>query len=286
MRIKRFNNFITEKLGIVEGLESIADNILNNISDKNYFRYKGNYLDKDITIHCFKTSDKDIYKELSGSFRVDDGENFEFTIKISDLSKSTLLHELKHMDRAIRRGMKTDTYFYINHIGRYVAKNYGHLFIDKNNAEILIETFYYCNPDEFEAYYQNIYNDLKDIITNDMSREQKIETIKEFLENEEVYTFFKHYYKNEFILEDFFKSKEDCNFFLKDFFYRQELFFNQKDDTISNIDKMKSWFKSNILNKFIKDEKLDSGAKEINYYINKIVKRNYPKFGRLYTLLV
>ena len=286
MKIKRFNNFITEKLGIVEGLESIADNILTNLSDKNYFRYKGNYLDNNITIHCFKTSDKDIYKELSGSFRVDDGENFEFTIRISDLSKGTLLHELKHMDRAIRRGMKTDTYFYINHIGRYVAKNYGHLFIDKNNAEILIETFYYCNPDEFEAYYQNIYNDLKDIITNDMNREQKIETIKEFLENEEVYTFFKHYYKNEFMLEDFFKSKEDCNFFLKDFFYRQELFFNQKDDTISNIDKMKSWFKSNILNKFIKDEKLDSGAKEINYYINKIVKRNYPKFGRLYTLLV
>lgn len=286
MRIKRFNNFINEKLGIVEGIESIADNILTNLSDKNYFKYQGIYLDNNITIHCFKTSDKDIYKELSGSFRVDDGENFEFTIRISDLSKGTLLHELKHMDRAIRRGMKTDTYFYINHIGRYVAKNYAHLFIDKNNAEILIETFYYCNPDEFEAYYQNIYNDLKDIITNDMNREQKIEKIKEFLENEEVYTFFKHYYKNEFILEDFFKSKEDCNFFLKDFFYRQELFFNQKDDTISKIDKMKSWFKSKILNKFIKDEKLDSGAKEISYYINKIVKRNYPKFGRLYTLLV
>jgi len=285
-KIKSFNNFLNEKLGVLSGLEEMADVILKELSDKNYFKYKTRYLDKDITIHCFKSKDSDIYKELSGSFSVDDSEKFEFTIKISDLSKSTLIHELKHLDRTIRRGMKTDTYYYINHIGRYVAKQYGHLFTNKDNAEILIETFYYCNPDEFEAYYQNIYQDIKDLMFEGMTREEKIETIKSVIENEEIYTFFKHYYNNEFRLEDFFKTKEDCNFFLKDFIYRQELFFNQQDDTISNLDKIKSWFKSNILNKFTKDEKINPGVKELNYYINKIVKRNYPKFGRLYAIFI
>jgi hypothetical protein len=36
----------------------------------------------------------------------------------------------------------------------------------------------------------------------------------------------------------------------------------------------------------LKDDKLDSGVKEFNYYINKIVKRNYPKFSRLYALFI
>lgn len=58
------------------------------------------------------------------------------------------------------------------------------------------------------------------------------------------------------------------------------------NDTISNLDKIKSWFKSNIFNKLIKDEKLNTGVKEFNYYINKIVKRNYPKFGRLYAIFI
>jgi hypothetical protein len=285
-KIKSFNIFINEKLGVLTGLDDMSRVIIDELSNKNYFKYKTKYLDKNITIHCFKTKDQYLDKELSGSFSVEDASNFEFKIKISDLTKSTIIHELKHMDRVIRRDMKTDTYHYINHVGRYVAKKYTHLFIDKESAEILIETFYYCNPDEFEAYYQNIYSDIKDQIDDNMTREQKIETIKELIEKESIYIFFKHYYNNEFRLEDFFKSKEDCNYFLNDFFYRQELFFNNQDDTISNLDTIKSWFKSNILNKFLKDDKLDGGVKEFNYYINKIVKRNYPKFSRLYSLFI
>lgn len=283
-KIKSFNNFITEKLGILTDLEKMADTILNELSKKDYFRYKTSYLGKDITIHCFLKKSSDYYKELSGSFSIDDGQNFEFTIKIDELSKNTLIHELKHLDRAMRRGMKTDTYFYINHIGRYVSKEYGHLFKDKNKAEILIETFYYCNPDEFEAYYQDIYYEIKEMIEEGMSKKEKTEIIKENLENKDVFTFFKHFYENEFNLEDFFKSKKDCNIFLRDFFYRQELFFNQKDETISNLDKVKSWFKSNILNKFLKDQKVDVEIKFFNYYINKVVKNNYRKFYRLYAL--
>jgi len=283
-KIKLFHNFINEKLGVLSGIEEMADVILKELSDKNYFKYKTRYLGKDITIHCFLKKSSDYYQELSGSFSIDDGQNFEFTIKIDELSKNTLIHELKHLDRAMRRGMKTDTYFYINHIGRYVAKEYGYLLKDKDKAKILIETFYYCNPDEFEAYYQDIYYEIKEMIEEDMSKKEKMEIIKENLENKDVFTFFKHFYENEFNLEDFFKSKEDCNLFLRDFFYRQELFFNLKDETISNLDKVKSWFKSTILNKFLKDRKLDVEVKFFNYYINKIVRNNYRKFYRLYAL--
>ena len=241
MKIKSFDNFINEKLGVLYGLDDISNLIINELSDKKYFKYKSRYLDKDITIHCFKVgNNKDIYQELSGSFCVDDASNFEFTIKLSNLSKRALIHELKHMDRAIRQSMKTDAYFYINHIGRYITKQYSHLFINKSSSETLIETFYYCNPDEFEAYYQDIYNEIKVQINDGMNRSQKIETIKKIIENENIYTFFKYFYNNKFKLENFFKSKEDCNFFIKEFFYRQELFYNQKDETISNFDRIKS----------------------------------------------
>jgi hypothetical protein len=283
VKIKRFNDFITEKLGILESIGDIADTILNGLSENKYFKFKGKYLDKNITIHCFLTK---LRKEnLQGSFSVDDVDNFEFTIKISELKRPTLIHELKHMDRAIRRSMKTDTYFYINHIGRYVAQNYSNLFRNKDSAKILIETFYFCNPDEFEAYFQNIYEEIKEIIEENMSREEKISIIKQHLENEEIYQFFKHYYNNSFKLEEFFKSKEDCNFFLKEFFFYHEAFFHEINTGISTFDKIKSWFKSNFFNKIFKDESTDKSFKEFNYYINKIVHNNYKKFGRLYSLL-
>lgn len=282
-RIKGFDSFIMEKLGVLGGLSEIAEIILKGLSKNKYFRFTGKYLDKDITIHCFLSKFRK--ENLQGSFRVDDADNFEFTIKMSELKKSTLIHELKHMDRSIRRDMKTDTYFYINHIGRYVAKNYSHLFINKDNAEILIQTFYFCNPDEFEAYFQSIYEELKELLDENMPRDEKISIIKQHFENEEIYQFFKHYYNNPFKLEAFFKSKEDCNFFLKEFFFHHEAFFHEINTGISIFDKIKSWFKSNILNKLFKEKLTDKGFNEFNYFINKIVKNNYKKFSRIYSIL-
>ena len=54
MRIKSFNIFINEKLGVLTGLDKMAQVIIDELSNKNYFKYKTNYLDKNITIHCFK----------------------------------------------------------------------------------------------------------------------------------------------------------------------------------------------------------------------------------------
>ena len=71
-----------------------------------------------------------------------------------------------------------------------------------------------------------------------------------------------------------------------DIFTSEQLLMENWLEHLSNLDRIKSWFKSNILNKFLKDDKLDSNVKEFNYYINKIVKRNYPKFSRLYALFI
>jgi hypothetical protein len=57
-KIKPFNIFINEKLGVLTGLDDMAHVIIDELSNKNYFKYKTKYLDKNITIHCFKTKDQ------------------------------------------------------------------------------------------------------------------------------------------------------------------------------------------------------------------------------------
>jgi hypothetical protein len=281
-RISDFNTFITERLGILTSLEDIADKILKELSGKKYYRLETEYLGNQIKIDCYLLKPEEQNgRELSGSFRVEDPDNFEFSIKMDEISKSTLIHELKHMDRSIRRKMKTDNYFYINHIGRYVADKYRHLFTTKENAEVLIETLYYCNPDEFEAYFNDIYYELKEQITPEMSKLEIRNIVKETLEDEEVYIFFKQYYKSKFDIEDFFKSKRDCNYFLSEFFNKMDKFFTNEDDTISNSEVFFSWIKSALS---ISEENVSTS--EINHLINRIVQKNFKKFGRLYTLLL
>ena len=280
-RINNFTAFITEKLGILTTLEDMADRILKELSTKKYYRIETEYLGSQIKLDCYLIKPENKYKqELVGSLRYDDPKNLEFSIRIASLSKSVLIHELKHMDRAIRRKMKTDNYFYINHIGRDVASKYQHLFKTKDDFDILMETFYHCNPDEFESYYNDIYYNIKEEITPEMSKPEIRKLIKESLEDEDVYILFKSYYHTKFNIEDFFKSKRDCNFFLSEFFDKMEKFHNEEDDTISNTDIFVSWIKS-ILKK---SEEVVS-VKEINNLINRLAHKNFQKFGRLYTIL-
>jgi hypothetical protein len=112
----------------------------------------------------------------------------------------------------------------------------------------------------------------------------KYNTIKNIVENEYIYKLYKYYYKNPFDLLDFFNSNIDCNIFLDEFIYRQDLFYDMKDEKISKIDKIKYWFKSKI-NKISKNDiKNKSLLKNINYYINKNIQNNYRKFFKLYLI--
>jgi hypothetical protein len=278
--IKEFAQFIVEKLGVIPHLSLIAEDILSNIKGKKYYKWQGEYLQKQVTINCFIMD----IPNLEGSFQVENSQDFIFNIKISPDSKmkSTLIHELKHMDRAIRRKMKTDTYHYINHVGKYVAGKYTNLFKSKDAGEILVDTFYLCNPDEFEAYFHNLWEDISILITEDMTREQKIDIVRQTLENEQIWIIFKFYYTNPFDLMDFFNTESDCAYFLKEFIRVLDLFYNNKNFNMTNFDRFKIWFKSKVFN----NQKLDRELlKEMNYYINKCVRSNYKKFSRLYTLV-
>lgn len=279
--VMKFNQFINEALGILDSIESLYEKIKKNLSKKKYYRLKTEYLGKKITIHCFfGDPGSDASQQMLASFKTLDPKRYEFEIKTNDLSKPVIIHELKHMDRIIRRGLKVDKSFNISHIGRYIAKNYPHLFTDKNNMETLIETFYYCNPDEFESHFNDMYQQLKEE-TSGMDKIEIRNYITEFLEEQEIYIFYKHFNKDKFNIEDFFKSKRDCNFFLREYKKHIKSFFDDKEEGITKLDTFFSWITSSMS---VPEENVST--KEINKVINKTVRNNYPKFGRLYTLLL
>lgn len=276
--LKEFGNFlIYEKLGVLEELENVADIILKNLKNKDYFKYQGKYLDKDLIIHTFLNSPSN--KNSDATFEVDDFEKNEFTIVISELNKSYLIHELKHMDRALRRGFKNDVYSKLNKLIFFVSKKYGSLFNDEHSPKLLMLCFYYFEPDEFEAHYNHIYQNIKERITSEMNRQEKKEIIDLILNEETIFNFYKHYYHNKFDILYFFKSIKHCNIFIKEIF-------NQDYIKTSRIEKLFIWFKLNILSKFKEDEVIDKNVKNINLLINKQVQENYRKFFRLYSIFI
>lgn len=282
--IIKYNNFIFEKMGIINELEIISDDIISKINDKEYLKYEMNYLGFNIIINIYVLYDKkllgDFQVELLGDFQVENSDKFEFNIRLNGLDKSTLIHELKHLDRCIRRNFKTDSYFYINHIGSLIVKNYKFLFKSKDDIELLLDTFYFCNPDEFESHYHNIFNDIRNELK--LNNDNEYNTIDNIIKNEYIYKLYKYYYENKFDLLDFFNSNSDCNIFLDEFIKRQDLFYNKKDEKITKNDKIKYWFKSKINKIIFNDEINKSLLKQINYYINKHIQNSYKKFYKLY----
>ena len=274
--IIKYNNFIFEKMGIINELEPISDDIISKIGDKEYLKYEMNYLGFNIIINIYVLYDK----KLLGDFQVENSDKFEFNIRLNGLDKSTLIHELKHLDRCIRRNFKTDSYFYINHIGSLIVKNYKFLFKSKDDIELLLDTFYFCNPDEFESHYHNIFNDIRNELK--LNNDNEYNTIDNIIKNEYIYKLYKYYYENKFDLLDFFNSNSDCNIFLDEFIKRQDLFYNKKDEKITKNDKIKYWFKSKINKIIFNDEINKSLLKQINYYINKHIQNSYKKFYKLY----
>ena len=146
----------------------------------------------------------------------------------------------------------------------------------------MLDTFYFCNPEEFESQYHNLSYDIKNEIKSDNTN--KYNTIRNIIENEYIYKLYKYYYESSFDLLDFFKSKKDCEIFLEEFIRTQDLFYNKSDYEIKIIHKIKNWFKSKI-NFLIKNEiKNKNLLKQFNYLINTHIKKNYKKFFRLYII--
>lgn len=284
-KIKSFHNFITEKLGIVSNLEPIADHVIEKLKEKNYYELKTIIRDFDVTIEFYLLSNLD----NSGSFGIVDLDKKIFKIKLKTLNKSTLIHELKHLDRSLAKNIKTGVKYepesIMTHITNFVTKNFKHLFKREDLAEMLSLIIYYSNPDEFESYFNGIYYQIKDKIVEGMSKEEKMKIIEEELQDEPIYTFYKHFSKNEFNIRGFFKSNRDMNQYLSEYKRFLEAFTNQKAESVSVWNYLFSHFKKWFGTK-LNDVEADKYYQEFNIKVNESIRKNYKKFSRLYSLLV
>lgn len=280
-KIKRFENFITEKLGIVEELEPIADLVFDNLIGKSYYRLETILRGQDVKVDFYV--DKKFAN--SGSFSVKSFDNLEFKIKLKKLRKSTIIHELKHLDRTVANKSKShDKYTTMNHIINFVTNKLDFLFAHKDYAETLSLIIYFVNPDEFEAFFNQIYFDIKKRIGTDMSRQEKIDFIKEELELEPIYINYRHLSKNKFDIRKCFNNNRDLNKFLKEYTRFTNSFNQGKRDFITIPQYLMARI-NKLMNKYLKDEESDKLYLEINEMVNKSIQKNYKKFYRLYSLL-
>lgn len=282
MNIKNFNSFISENLGIVHGLEEIAKVIIDNLSKSKYFEYKFQWNGEHVTLFCIF----DLNIKNDGSFIVDSFEERTFTLKLKYLDKNLIIHELKHLDRSISLGTinnKHSSFDILDHLMEIQIPRYEHLFKLKNGPYILTNIIYLSNPNEFESYFNQYYHILKDMITNDMSKSEKIKIIDDFLKNTQIFVIYQYYYKNKFDINLFFKDELSTNEFFKKLRDIFDSFNSNKKITLSKSEIFFNRIKRIFTNK--KNIKLDSEVKNINNMVNNSIMKNYKKFSRLYTLL-
>lgn len=305
--IKKFNDFgfnpMNEKLGIVEGLEDIADEIIEGLKEsrrkygimsykRNYYLLETEWRGKEIKINCY------VDPTMSGRsayFQVIDSDKLEFKIVMEDLNRNILVHELKHLDRNLLTGYSSKI-SNINILNRNLLKKYQYLLKKDNNElgysdiEILSDVIYYSNPDEFEAYFNEMYTELKGLIDDSMDDNEKKSIISEYLESEEIYMLYRAINNGVFDISRFFKNNRNANYYIKEIIKRvEEIPKNPKQIKIKIktnkfdifIDKISKFIKS-----YMKDEEIDKSVKWLNWFVNNNIKKNYPKFNRLYTLLM
>jgi len=301
MKIRNFSEFITEALGIDKDIESQAQEIYKKIkhSNKNEFSFilyetSGNYFFKLIIGKFDKTA--------SGRFIISD-DNKEMTVLLKDRNDySTLLHEMKHLSRAIKnKGSHFNDFIYKTHklISNMDLK-------DKDPIKAQKQIFYVYDKDEFEAKYHGYYVDLdiylKKIVDikkqspNDksVSKDFIIDVIKGFLNtcDDMTYTWWVGYFNGEKVSKEFnfsnYLKESDINrlFYLitkKDFKpgYSYTDMFKEIYFDLKNILKTK-------MNIYSKEDKvlIQKYRKSFELEINKRKKVFSKKFYRLFSIMV
>lgn len=275
--IDNFKTF-NEKLGIVSGLETIADDIISYFQNN-----EKSFYTKEIEIDGIKTIVTIfLNKDYPGaSFFVDEGK---FKIRLNKLSKPVIIHELKHLHRYIKLNVSSNInwtkWTLTSNALDKLSSKLSHLFKNKSSARALYLIIYFADQNEFESYYNETYHELKNSIPNDLSKEDKIDFIKKELENNAIFRTYKAFYKKDLDIDFFFKSEKDKNIFLSEV---ENLRNNIKDDMVipRSFIKFSTWIKS-LTNKNFPKQKIE---KEIVKMVGTSIDRNYKKFWRLYTLL-
>jgi hypothetical protein len=200
---------IFEKWGIDKKLEELTDKFMSIIEaepNKKVFKLE---FDNGINdIYIFKLIIKELAHRTTGSFNNDgrwiynqeqkrytfDGQLVIYMANRHD--KATLLHELKHFDRFIRRG----------NAGYYSGKDAilraGLNWSNKLGSEFnpgVNSMFYLLNDDEFEAKYHSYYNEIDEYLAKNLienpTKEDVINQINFYLKSpqcDKSYTWWKN----------------------------------------------------------------------------------------------
>lgn len=198
-----------EKWGIDKTLEELADKLISSIeSEPTTKKFTFDFDNGVSDIYTFNLIVKYLGPKTEGRFNYDGrwiyNEEYkkntfdgQITIYLADRNdKSTLLHELKHFDRFIRRGIA----------GYYTGKDSilraGLNWTNKIGGEFnpgINSMFYLLNDDEFEAKYHSYYSEIdkyleKNLIENP-TKEDVINQINFYLklpECDKSYTWWKN----------------------------------------------------------------------------------------------
>lgn len=262
-----------ESLGVSSYLDEVVNDVINNLSEEN-IEYVRNVIlhNRNVKIRFVYSSDSKEYKgqsfESYSQLVNPDIDNLEYLISIGSITQSSIIHELKHVDRDISRDLYADFYYYLNHVGRDVIDNK----FNDENFNYLNSIFYMVNPDEFEAYYNDIYKKVGLEIKQKGGNSNEI--IDQSLKDPEYSNFYDVYfdiYKNGFKLSDYFKNSEELNYFLSLFSLKMDQFIN--DDPEYN-----NW---NMDVNVIDMSKME---KYINGVLIRAANKGFKKISRLYTI--
>lgn len=266
-----------EKLGIVSGLETIADDIISYFENN-----KKSFYNKQIEIADIKTNvtiflNKDY---TNPSFFVDEGK---FKIRLVNLSKEVLIHELKHLHRYIKLNISSNIdwsrWTITSNVLDKLSSKLSHLFKEKDSGNAIYILIYFADQNEFESYYNEIYHKIKNTIPQNLDREDKIDFIKKELENDPIFRVYKAFYKKDLDMDKFFKSEKHKNIFLSEV---ENLRNNIKDGMVipRPFIKFSTWIKS-LTNKSYPKQKIE---KEIIKMVRNSIDKNYKKLYRIYAL--
>jgi hypothetical protein len=243
-----------------------------------YYSSKGDF-DFNIIIGKFKNPNQ--YGEFI-YYHDDDSENKTsgYYIKITKISDlNTLIHELKHFDRHLRKGPNTDM------LSLGVMR-----MSDMKVSELIHKIFYMFNVDEFEArlheYYLKIDEHLSENLIKNPTSKDVVSMINHYLENVDDDTF--KLWKIDFNIDIMKNStkKELINIF-------NEILENKPLLPSSiNFNDIKGTYKSLI--KFIKSkigmvaapDNFDNLVKKTNLEINRNKEKFNKKFNRLYSIMI
>lgn len=205
----------------------------------------------------------------------------DYTIQLSKRDDyNTLIHELKHFDRHIRKGINKDI----------LSK--GTLVIDKLNkiSGNTAQIFYLFNIDEFEARYHGYYTDIDTFLSKNL---------KENPSNKDVIDMINYYLNIEETDKTYKLWKIDFNIDILKNSSKKELIriFNGILDNkpllpMINFNDLKTTF--NSLMNFIKSEigmevtpeNFDRLVKKLNHKLNRNRENFGKKFKKLYTIMV